>query len=180
MSPAQLREEIEFQTLYYLERYNNLTQKDIQPCQHKFDLKGRCAGMFCEHSDKKYFRWNTLLALENTDEYLKQTVGHEVAHFIVRTNEKANNKMRSKPHGTSWQVTMQILGLSADRCHSFKVTHNRPIECTCPCGYTSRLTIRKYKNMVKTIFNKTADTAYLCPKCRQYINALNCKNVNNS
>ena len=51
-------------------------------------------------------------------QYIKQTVAHEVAHFVV------NNVFRgAKPHGREWRFVMLALRATPKRCHTYGIEH---------------------------------------------------------
>lgn len=56
---------------------------------------------------------------ENTDHYIKQTVGHEVAHIIAHV--EYGDHIRA--HGQEWKNVMYVLGIPADRCHDYDATN---------------------------------------------------------
>ena len=66
-----------------------------------FGLRGRTAGLY--HPDEHHIRLNAALMMQNLEDFVKNTIGHEVAHAIV---EKAY-KGRCRTHGGEWQFTME-------------------------------------------------------------------------
>lgn len=110
--------------------YEQARAKGYDLCVIPIDwsLKGCVAGQFCWRGmfDRK-FRVNMVLAKENLDDYIENTVPHEFAHYIV--NEKYRNGSvyhRPKPHGREWKSIMRIVfGLVPTRCHDYDVTNAR-------------------------------------------------------
>ena len=67
------------------------------------------------HTDR-YIRLNPVFLNSQTDHYLIQTVGHEFAHIATYAVHG-----RVQAHGFQWKTMMSVLGIPADRCHSYEV-----------------------------------------------------------
>lgn len=111
----------------------NLPQASID-----FSLRGRCAGQAKVYRNgSTCLRINQQLLVENLDDFLSNTIPHEVAHLVV--NWRARKKReRPRPHGTEWRAVMEnCFGLDAKRCHSYQTTPARvvprPFLYTCGC-----------------------------------------------
>lgn len=103
-----------------------------------FSLKGKTAG-------KAYCGLNKIqLNLEfsnNYEEFLKETIAHEVAHIAVYQlyqdpKSKSYKNEKLNPHGYEWLIIAAILGCKTDRCHSYqvspaKITQKFIYECKC-------------------------------------------------
>lgn len=77
-------------------------------------LKGQRAGV--AHLQENHLRFNATLYAQNTEDFLTQTVAHEVAHLIAYQVYGA----QIRPHGSQWQAIMQnVYGLAAKRCHTY-------------------------------------------------------------
>jgi predicted SprT family Zn-dependent metalloprotease len=84
----------------------------------RFDIKGTTAGTAQfnpQDPTKSIIRFSPTLLRENPDDFLKNVVGHEVAHLIARAKFGAI----INPHGSEWQSTAWALGVSNKRCHSY-------------------------------------------------------------
>ncbi|MEZ5503999.1 MAG: SprT-like domain-containing protein [Halioglobus sp.] len=68
-----------------------------------FDLKGRAAGMFKIIGKRRLIRYNPWIFSKYFEENLRDTVPHEVAHFIVH---EVYPRRGVKPHGPQWQDLM--------------------------------------------------------------------------
>lgn len=103
-----------------------------------FSLRGRCAGQAkVERKGTTHLRINLQLLAENLDDYLSQTIGHEVAHLVVNWLAR-KKRLQPRPHGTEWQSVMRdCFGLEPKRCHSYQTTParvvKRPFLYTCSC-----------------------------------------------
>lgn len=82
---------------------------------------------------------NWVLFKENTEDYLRQTIPHEVAHIFQRAiapNERS--------HGPVWQSLMRKVGLQPRRCHNYDVSTSARYEmftyiCTCQKHQVSKV-----------------------------------------
>ena len=72
-----------------------------------FDLKGRAAGMFKVIGKQRLIRYNPWIFSKYFDENLRDTVPHEVAHFIVH---EAYPRRGTRPHGHHWKNLMSHFG----------------------------------------------------------------------
>lgn len=78
----------------------------------KFDLRGTTAGR--AWGRKNVIQFNPILLDQNPEVFVRQTVGHEVAHlaaFVKNPN--------CEPHGKDWKLIMWSLRLPAKRCHNY-------------------------------------------------------------
>ena len=75
-----------------------------------FDLRGRAAGMFKVVGRHRCIRYNPWIFSKYFEENLRDTVPHEVAHFVVH---ELYGLKTVKPHGEQWQAVMQCFGADA-------------------------------------------------------------------
>lgn len=150
-----LQDQIQTAATKFVHKYLNAHNMDRldDPPLHRFDLKGKCAGQYrWKRSRGKVtfeYRWNMAAAEKYTDDYLKNTVGHEVAHYIAH-----------KIHGTNcghdyrWKRVMRDLGLEPTRCHSYKLAPARKVKkyhWECPeCHFKHTITQRLITNMKRS------------------------------
>lgn len=122
-----------------------------------YDLKGHTAGI--ASIQKNCIRLNTELLYSHHDDMIHRTVPHEVAHivqYVLYPN--------SRSHGGEWQYLMHILGLEADRTHSYKTTaarvRPRPYLYGCDCigDNDHYVTITLHRRLQK-------GRVYTCRKC---------------
>jgi SprT protein len=103
-----------------------------------FSLRGRCAGQAkIDRSGSTCLRINLQLLAENRDDFLLQTIPHEVSHLVVNWQVR-NQRQRPRPHGPEWQRVMQeCFGLAPTRCHNYKTSPARvvlrPFVYRCNC-----------------------------------------------
>lgn len=83
-------------------------------------LRGQKAGV--AHLNENRLRFNAQLYAQNREDFLRQTVAHEVAHLIA--HQLFGHAIQ--PHGKEWQAIMRgVYGLSPTRCHSYAVPTRR-------------------------------------------------------
>lgn len=98
-----------------------------------FKLRGQKAGV--AHLTENKLRFNLQLYRENREDFLRQTVPHEVAHLIAHQLFG----LTIQPHGEEWQLIMRgVYERVPNRCHTYEVKRritNRYIyRCSCPQG----------------------------------------------
>lgn len=99
---------------------NEATGKNLTPSQNEplvFFNKSRTGGYVwpSRYGNRVFLNWN--LFKENTEDYLRQTIPHEVAHIFQRA---ISNTDRS--HGPIWKSLMRKIGLQPQRCHNYDTT----------------------------------------------------------
>lgn len=136
---------------------------DLPAAAIDFSLRGRCAGQArVAHSGDTLLRINWQLLVENLDDFLKQTIPHEVAHLVVNWQARSK-RWRPRPHGAEWQAVMyDCFGLSASRCHNYRTSPARvvprPFLYTCRCR-EHHLTSLMHKRILRSC-------RALCKACR--------------
>ncbi len=124
--------------------------------QISFALRGKAAGV--AHIGRNLLRFNSLLYQQNRDDFLRQTVAHEVAHLLA--HELYGRGIR--PHGPQWQGIMQeVFGLPALRCHSYQ------LPATPQTMYRYRCDCREHDLGVRRHRSCGRGRHYLCRNCQQ-------------
>src|SRR3546814_372024 len=107
-----------------------------------FDLRGTTAGK--AHMAKYHVQLNSVLYQENIQDFLEDTIPHEVAHLITYVL----HGREAKAHGNEWQSIMRALGVRPDRCHSYDTTNSAVAKAVykfkCDCK-VFELSSRRYK-----------------------------------
>ena len=92
---------------------------------------------------------NPVLLVENLDDFIEDTVPHELAHLVTNmvyphAHKRVYGQKRS-PHGSEWQSVMRVLGANPSRCHSYDTSNARTrtkasydYKCNC-CGQVIKL-----------------------------------------
>lgn len=85
----------------------------------RFDLRGRAAGQVRIHQARTWeIRYNPTLLAQNPEDFLAQTLPHEVAHLVVY--RLFGRQIR--PHGPQWRAVMTFFGAPPERCHRYDLT----------------------------------------------------------
>lgn len=104
----------------------------------KWDLKGRVAG-YAKYSPRSSIpftvRLNFDLMIQNAEDFIEDTIPHEVAHIVIYCIYNERN-LKVKPHGPEWQHVAKTLGCSGKRTHSYVVEKARQTQkfvyrCAC-------------------------------------------------
>jgi SprT protein len=128
-----------------------------------FSLRGRCAGQaVVERKGETRLRINLQLLDENLEDYLAQTIPHEVAHLVVNWQAR-KKRLKPRPHGIEWQAIMRdCFGLEPQRCHNYKTKPARivprPFVYSCSCR----------EHLLTSIMHNKIGRSYqaLCKACR--------------
>ena len=105
---------------------------------------------------------NSILLNENLDHFIRQTVGHELAHLIAHF---VYPNLR-QAHGAEWKQVMRFIGLTADRCHSYDtenaaVRQKQKFQYKCGCRNEIVLSSVRHNKIVRY------GTVYRCNSCAQ-------------
>ncbi len=73
---------------------------------------------------RNLIRLNLTFLVENEEEFLKQTVPHEVAHLVAHYvyDSKPMNGKKVRPHGKEWKEVCGVLGIEPKVKHSYDIT----------------------------------------------------------
>ncbi len=150
----------------YIEKASVRYNKQFPIPVVRFDLRGRTGGQALIREN--VVRVNSVLLAENFERYVKQTIGHEVAHLIAHAQFGAGVGRRIKPHGYEWQSVMHVFGLPADRCHQYD-TSNARIRQTRKYAYSCNC---KVHEVGPTVSRKIAmGHKYSCNSCKGVLKA---------
>ena len=120
---------------HYVQRARTLFGKRFRQVPVLFDLPGRTAGMFKLVGRRGWIRYNPWIFAKYFEENLRDTVPHEVAHFIVH---ELYGTRGIKPHGHQWRTVMEHFG--ADQGVTFNLDlagipqrqqRTHPYRCSC-------------------------------------------------
>jgi len=166
LSHAQQRQVVE-ETNRYIELANQLYQTSYPTIPVYFDLKGHTIGMYKLWRKQKVIRYNALIFAKYFDENLRDTVPHEVAHYIV---DMQYQRKTIRPHGREWQSVMKQFDADASRTADYDLTdvpkrqYSRvPYQCGCQ---QHQLGIRRHNKVLKR------KTNYFCCKCGDLLKAV--------
>ena len=137
-----------------LRRIMNLDVLFVMP-EIRYTVKGVVAGFAFCHSNMINFNWQLLK--NNADEFIEQTVPHELAHILVFELFAG----KRKPHGMEWRGIMRGMGAIPKRTHNYEVakcyTILRNFVYACKCQEYN-FTIIRHRRAEK-------GTKYSCRKC---------------
>ncbi|WP_150306283.1 SprT-like domain-containing protein [Pseudomonas saliphila] len=114
----------------YLRAEHHLGRVFVRP-HVRLDLRGQRAGV--AYLGRNLLRFNERMLQDNREDFLRQTVPHEVAHLVAHALYGGN----IRPHGYQWQKLMvEVFGLEPRRCHDYAVPERRRThyyyQCGCP------------------------------------------------
>lgn len=139
---------------------------------------------YCNHG-RGEFGFNPILAEENAD-FIKDTVPHEVAHWIdvelyghqyTESRKRVNDgygwrivtTKRRVMHGRTWKRIMtNVYRLDPERCHNYSVDSLdrrtrvviKAFTYTCPCNTKHKLTAVRHNKIV------SGKKKFICNKCK--------------
>lgn len=123
-----------------------------------FKLRGQKAGV--AHLTENKLRFNLQLYRANQEDFLRQTVPHEVAHMVAHQLFGP----RIQPHGEEWQLIMRgVYGLVPERCHNYEVqrrVQTRYIyRCACTEGGEFPFSSQRHRLVAQ-------GRRYFCRRCK--------------
>lgn len=125
-----------------------------------WDLKGRTAGIaryFGLNDHRNAIRLNFDVLNANVEDFINDTIPHEVSHMIVFDIYGTN----IKPHGCEWKRIATELGSSGNRCHvnetiPARITQKFKWKCSC---MTHTVGLNLHRKML-------SGRGRICLKCR--------------
>lgn len=98
-----------------------------------FDLSGKVAGQYDynhpEYGDKIHiFRVNLKMAEMNLEDYLAETIPHEVAHYL----DKLLHPKNTDYHGLLWgEIMIRVFNVSPKQYHNYHIPGYHIYKCAC-------------------------------------------------
>ena len=136
---------------------------DLPELDIRFDVFGASWGYYVRKGHQRWLRFNPLLFALHFDEGLRDTVPHEVAHYVVDCRFP---RRRCKPHGAEWREVMAAFGIDNPRAthntslDGLRVRRQRRHIYHCGCGEVALSTTRH--NRIQR-----DGTRYFCRRCHQ-------------
>lgn len=127
--------------------------------QVSLKLRGQKAGV--AHLHDNLLRFNPQLYRENREDFLRQTVPHEVAHLIAHQLFGGS----IQPHGQEWQLIMRgVYELPPKRCHTYAIQRRCSTRYIyrCPCASEFTFTAQRHGLVGK-------GRRYVCRQCQQVL-----------
>lgn len=155
------------ETTKYIALANQLYETNHPLIPVMFDLKGHTIGMYKLWHNKKVIRYNTLIFSTYFEENLRDTVPHEVAHYIA---DMQKGRKRIRPHGSEWKSIMADFGADNSRTATYDLTDipkryylTMPYACGCQ---QHALGIRRHNKVIKRSIE------YFCRECGDMLKAV--------
>ena len=135
----------------------------------KSEVGGRACGY-------RKVEFNSVLLMENLDDFLGQTVPHEVAHCVDDLLDARTRWMKgalrrwdyTRPHGKSWARVMGWFGCPATRCHSYDTsniqTGRKRFEYACDCR-TYHFGVVRHNRSQRDVRAGAKKAYYTCRLC---------------
>ncbi|ORU92606.1 MAG: metallopeptidase [Cycloclasticus sp. symbiont of Poecilosclerida sp. N] len=161
------KQEVVEQTAKYIALANKIGQTSYPMIPIQFDLKGHTVGMYKKLRQQKVIRYNSLIFSKYFKENLRDTVPHEVAHYIV---DMQFGRKKIRPHGVEWKELMALFGANASRTACYNLTgipkrRYSTIQYQCECQ-THQLGIRCHNKVIQR------RTDYYCRQCGDLLKAV--------
>jgi len=155
------------ETSQFISLANQLFQKNYPLIAVQFDLTGHTIGMYKQWKNKKVIRYNEQIFSKYFEENVKDTVPHEVAHYIA---DLQYSKKGIRPHGLEWRSIMQQFGADASRTANYDLSgipkrHYSTVPYRCGCQ-AHQLGIRRHNK----VSQRKAD--YYCRHCGDLLKAV--------
>jgi SprT protein len=140
--PVAIQKRALEETAKYVQVARQLYKRNFLMPTVAFDLRGTTAGI--AYLNKNLVRYNAVLLTENVEDFLGDTVPHEIAHLIAH---QVYGK-RISAHGQEWKSVMRAFGVEPSRTHSFDTTNSAvggTYHFTCRCGTVHKISSRRKK-----------------------------------
>lgn len=160
LSAVQMSE-ITSQTQRCIELANTALQISAPMIEIHFNVSGAVWGYFVRRRAERYLRYNPFLFEKHFQEGLRDTIPHEVAHYMV---DYGYPRKRLRPHGPEWRHVMSLLGVdNPSATHSTDLTgitqrRQRRFEYQCRCK-TVQLSATRHNRI------QSGQASYRCPRC---------------
>ena len=102
----------------YIVQAGDIFNREFNQIDIRFDLTGRAAGMYKVDGRCKQIRFNPDHFATHRQENIRETIPHEVAHYIISEVYGIRNV---KPHGLEWQALMRKFGVEPRRTYSYSL-----------------------------------------------------------
>ncbi len=134
----------------------------LPPLPVRFDLYGVVAGSYQVRGASRLLRFNPLIFGRYFAENLRDTVPHEVAHYVV---DVRYGRRRARPHGVEWRQVMTDFGIDPAVRHHFDLDgldlrRQRRYRYRCGCTVHEVSTVR-HRRMHE------GRMVYRCRRCGQ-------------
>lgn len=151
----------------YIEKASQLYQKPFPLITVKFNLTGHTIGMYKHLNNERVIRYNSAIFAKYFDENIRDTVPHEVAHYVV---DMLHKRRRVRPHGLEWQSVMADFEADNSRTANYDLSDipkrqysTVPYACGCK---QHELGVRRHNKVLKRRVH------YYCRECGDVLKAV--------
>lgn len=113
------QEQVIAKTNYFIQSAADYYERCFDTIPVSFDLSGKAAGMYRVKNGQRVIRYNPYVFAKYFDDNMKQTIPHEVAHYVT---DMLYGFAKSRPHGNEWKSVMQVFGVAANRTANYDLT----------------------------------------------------------
>lgn len=132
----------------------------------ELDLRGCSAGRAILKENR--IRLNPALFAENFEDFLEQTIPHELCHLW-----HYQRGLRGRAHGREWQLLMLSMGVRPERTHCYDVTNARVRRKTKRARYEYACGCRTAHQVSAVVHNRmSGGCVYRCRVCRQALSLI--------
>lgn len=158
--PEQLIDRVENRVIETYQLAENIYHRTFELPSIDWDLSGHCAGK--AYLIENRIRLNSTLLIQNADDFIRQTVPHEIAHLL----NHAMNGRSVRPHGPEWQSIMRNLGLPPRRRHNYPVA----VQWRRPRPRHSLYCMCREHFVTQAVLNRmSVGRVYICRQCHSYL-----------
>ena len=155
--PSRIKRRVTARVAECIEIANRHYGRNLPMPTIEYGLRGTTAGR--AWGEENRMKLNSMLLVENEDDFITRTIGHETAHIIdkavngrqYKTNR--NGRRVNDSHGESWKAVMVLLGQNPSRCHSFDTTNSKVKKAprdkfvwTCDCAGATTMSLGKKRH----------------------------------
>jgi len=154
------QEQVIKETQYYINSASDYYQQSFKDIPVLFDLSGKAAGMYRVKAGQRVIRYNPYVFSKYFDDNFKETVPHEVAHYVT---DVLFGLKKIRPHGNEWKSVMAVFGVAANRTANYDlsglpVRNYQKFIYSCGCQ-NFELTSRRHNKILR------GSGHYLCRDC---------------
>ena len=118
ITPA-LQERVIKETNHFIKSAEDYYERKFSEIPVVFDLSGKSAGMYRVKAGQRVIRYNPYVFAKYFDDNFKETIPHEVAHYVT---DMLYGLKKIRPHGNEWKSVMQVFGVAANRTADYDLT----------------------------------------------------------
>jgi len=158
--PEYRQEQVIQETKHFIDLAADNYNQKFKEIPVLFDLTGKAAGMYRVKAGQRVIRYNPYVFAKYFDDNFKETIPHEVAHYIT---DVLYGPRKIRPHGNEWKSVMQVFGVTANRTANYDLT-GLPVRnfqtYVYHCGCQNyELTSRRHNKILR------GTGSYLCRDC---------------